>query len=39
MKGEEHSYRIHVGDYRVVYDVLEEIVVVVVLRVGHRREI
>ncbi len=37
--GEEHSYRIRIGDYRVVYDVLEDAVVVMVLRAGHRKDV
>jgi mRNA interferase RelE/StbE len=39
LKGEEHAYRIRVGDYRTIYDVLRDMVVVLVLRVGHRKDI
>ena len=39
MAGEEHAYRIRIGDYRVVYDVLEEVIVVLVLRIGHRKDV
>jgi mRNA interferase RelE/StbE len=39
IKGEQHAYRIRVGDYRVVYDVLEDAVVVLVLRIGHRKDV
>ena len=39
LKGEERSYRIRVGDYRVVYDVLEEVVLVMILRIGHRKDV
>jgi len=39
IKGEETAYRIRVGDYRVVYDVLEDAIVVLILRVGHRKDI
>ena len=39
LKGEGHTHRICVGDYRVIYDVLQEAVVVLVLRVGHRKDI
>lgn len=39
LQGEEHAYRIRVGDYRVIYDVLHEQVVVLVLRVGHRKDV
>ena len=39
LRGEERSYRIRIGDYRVVYDVLEEVVVVLILRIGHRKDV
>jgi mRNA interferase RelE/StbE len=37
--GEETAWRIRVGDYRVIYDVLDEALVVTVVRVAHRREV
>lgn len=37
--GGQGELRIRVGDYRVVYDVIEDEIVVLVLRIGHRREI
>jgi mRNA interferase RelE/StbE len=33
------GYRLRVGDYRVIYDVMDSQVVILVLGVGHRREI
>jgi mRNA interferase RelE/StbE len=39
MTGEAHAYRIRIGDYRVVYDVLEDAIVVLVLRIGHRKDV
>lgn len=39
LKGGDGELRIRVGAYRVVYDVRDEELVVLVLRVGHRREI
>jgi mRNA interferase RelE/StbE len=39
LAGEENTYRIRIGDYRVIYDVLQERVIVLVLRIGHRREV
>ena len=39
MRGDEHAYRMRIGDYRVVYDVLVDVIVVLVLRIGQRREV
>jgi mRNA interferase RelE/StbE len=36
---EEPGYRVRVGDYRIVYDVLHNELTVLVIRIGHRREI
>ena len=35
----EPGYRVRVGDYRIVYDILHEEVTVLVIRIGHRREV
>ncbi len=37
--GEENFYRLRSGDYRILYRVREKALVVLVLRIGHRREI
>jgi len=37
--GEEHAWRLRVGDYRIIYTLNTKVVTIVVLRVGHRREI
>jgi mRNA interferase RelE/StbE len=39
LKGGEGEMRIRIGDYRVIYDVVDEELVVLVLRVAHRREV
>lgn len=39
LSGGEGELRIRVGDYRVIYDVQEEELVVLVLRFCHRREV
>jgi mRNA interferase RelE/StbE len=36
--GEENTYRIRVGDYRVVYEIEDERVTVWVIRVRHRKD-
>jgi mRNA interferase RelE/StbE len=33
------NYRLRVGDWRVVYALRADVLVVLVLRVGHRREV
>ncbi len=39
LKGEWDVYRIRVGDYRVVYEIFDQEIRVVVIAIGHRREI
>jgi mRNA interferase RelE/StbE len=38
-RGYVNAWRIRVGDYRVLYEVIDESVIVTVFRVGHRREV
>lgn len=33
------TYRIRVGDYRVIYDIEQEKITILVLAIGHRRDI
>ncbi len=37
--GEDDAYRVRVGVYRVVYEVLDDRLLVPVVRVGHRRDV
>jgi mRNA interferase RelE/StbE len=39
LQGYDAVYRIRVGQYRVVYEILEDRVIVIVLKVGHRKDI
>ena len=39
LTGRPGWYRVRVGDYRIVYTVRDDVLVVLVLAVGHRREI
>ncbi|MBX9831108.1 type II toxin-antitoxin system RelE/ParE family toxin [Candidatus Babeliales bacterium] len=39
LQGMEDSYRLRVGDYRVVYRILDEKVVIEVVTIGHRQEV
>jgi mRNA interferase RelE/StbE len=39
LAGGEDIYRIRMGDYRVVYQVRDRVLLVLVVRVGHRKDI
>jgi len=39
LAGYEDRYRLRVGDYRVIYDVTDKQLVILIVGVGHRREI
>ena len=37
--GETNVYRVRVGSYRILYEILDDVLVVQVVAVGHRRDI
>lgn len=37
--GEKTAWRIRVGDYRVIYDVFDDVLTVTIVRAAHRREV
>ena len=37
IKGVKNTYRIRVGDYRVLYEIRDKVLVVLVVEIGHRR--
>ncbi|WP_417335147.1 type II toxin-antitoxin system RelE family toxin [Halobacteriovorax marinus] len=39
LKGEEDVYRVRQGNYRIIYEVIEKKLVILVLKVGHRKDI
>lgn len=39
LRDDNNLYRIRVGDYRIIYQIIDQEVVVVVVRIGHRREV
>jgi len=39
LQGNEELYRVRVGDYRIVYQIQDQQLVVLIVQVGHRREI
>ena len=39
LTGAEDAYRIRVGDYRIIYQIADDVLTVLVVRVGHRKDI
>ncbi|MFQ5674247.1 MAG: type II toxin-antitoxin system RelE/ParE family toxin [Nitrospinales bacterium] len=39
IKGGENLYRIRTGDYRIIYEIRDQVLVVLILKVGDRKEI
>lgn len=39
LRGAEDNYRLRVGDYRVLYQIQDRVLLVLVLSVAHRREV
>lgn len=39
LKGEENAYRLRVGDYRILYEVHDKRLLVLIVKIGHRRDV
>jgi mRNA interferase RelE/StbE len=39
LQGGDELYRVRVGDYRILYEVQDAVLVVLVVQIGHRGEI
>ena len=39
LKGADDLYRIRLGNYRVVYEIRKTILLIVVIKIGHRKEV
>ena len=39
LKNSDGLYRVRVSDYRIVYQIEQEILTILVVRIGHRREV
>lgn len=39
LKGHENAYRDRVGDYRIIYEIYDSKVLIIVINVGHRKEV
>jgi mRNA interferase RelE/StbE len=39
MKGNNPFHKIRVGDYRIIYEVQEDVLLILVVKIGHRKDI
>lgn len=39
LKTEDKLFRVRVGDYRIVYKIQDAVLIILILRIAHRREI
>ncbi len=39
LQGNNPFHRIRVGDYRIIYEIQDDILVVLVIKIGHRKDI
>lgn len=39
LKGQEEVYRIRVGQYRILYEIQDQQLIVLVIKIGHRRDV
>ena len=39
LRGSKSSYRVRVGDHRVLYQITDKKLLVIVIKVGHRRDV
>ncbi len=39
LQGYENTYRLRVGDYRVIYEIRDDRLLVLVVEIGHRRKV
>jgi mRNA interferase RelE/StbE len=39
LQGQENRYRVRVGEYRILYEIEDRALLILVVRVGHRREV
>ena len=39
MKGNNNFHKVRVGDYRIVYEIHDDVLVILVVKIGHRKDI
>jgi len=37
--GSDHTYRLRIGNYRVVYEIIDDILFIEIVRVKHRKDV
>lgn len=39
LQGDDNLYRIRVGDYRIVYEIKDDVLLIIVIKIKHRSEV
>ncbi|MBC7707838.1 type II toxin-antitoxin system RelE/ParE family toxin [Polaromonas sp.] len=39
LQGEDQLYRVRQGDYRIIYNINDDVVTVLIIKVGHRKDV
>lgn len=39
LSGSDRAYRIRVGDYRIIYEIIDDMLVIEIIKVSHRRDV
>ena len=39
MKGDNPFHKIRVGNYRIIYEIQEEILIILIVKIGHRKDV
>ncbi len=39
LRGRNQLYRIRIGTYRVIYEIQGEVLIIIVVRIGHRKDV
>jgi len=39
LRGKDNHYRVRVGDYRIIYSPQQDVLIVRVIRIGHRKDV
>ena len=39
LRSEDNLYRVRIGDYRGIYQIQQEVLLILVVRIGHKREV